>query len=66
MITYGNRIDKLEKIVWWKFSTKVLPITILDINDWDGIRVNQNSKENSSLKQNSFLHIAQKGQEEEF
>ena len=77
MITYGNRIDKLEKIVWWKFSTKVLQITILDINDWDGIRVNQNSKENSSLKQNSFLHnqiytwyyqskIAQKGQEEEF
>ena len=58
-------------------STKVLQITILDIDDWDRIRVNQYSKENSSLEQNSSLHnqiytwyyqfkIPQKGKGEEF
>ena len=52
--TYGNRIDKLRKMVWSQFSTEMLQITILDIDD--RIRVNQYSKENSSLEQNSFLH----------
>ena len=54
--TYGNRIDKLGKMVWSQFSTKVLQITVLDIDDWDRIRVNQYSKENSSLEQNSSLN----------
>ena len=54
--TYGNRIDKLRKMVWSQFSTEMLQITILGIDDWDRIRVNQYSKENSSLEQNSFLH----------
>ena len=53
---YGNRIDKLGKMAWSQFSTKVLQITILDIDDWDRIRVNQYSKENPSLEQNSSLH----------
>ena len=39
--TYGNRIDKLGKMVWSQYSTKVLQITISDIDDWDRIRVNQ-------------------------
>ena len=43
--TYGNRIDKLT-MVWPQFSTKVLQITILNIDDWDRLRVNQYSKEN--------------------
>ena len=54
--TYGNRIDRLGKMVWSQFSTKVLQITVLDIDDWDRIRVNQYSKGNSSLEQNSSLH----------
>ena len=54
--TYGNRIDKLGKMLWSQFSTKVLQITILDIDDWDKIRVDQYSKENLSLEQNSSLH----------
>ena len=54
--TYGNRIDKLGKMVWSQFSTKVLQKTVLDINDWDKIRVSQYSKENPSLEQNSSLH----------
>ena len=29
----GNRIDKLGKMEWSQFSTKVLQITILDIDD---------------------------------
>ena len=37
--TYGNRIDKLGKMVWPQFTTKVLQITILDIDDCDKIRV---------------------------
>ena len=64
-------------MVWSQFSTKVLQITNLDIGDWDRIRVNQYSKENSSLEQNSSLHnqiytwyyqskIPQKGKGEEF
>ena len=64
-------------MVWSQFSIKVLQITILDIDDWDRIRVNQYSKENSSLEQNSSLHnqiytwyyqskIPQKGKGEEF
>ena len=56
MGAYRNRIDKLGKMVWSQFSTKVLQITVLDINDWDKIRVNQYSKENPSLEQNSSLH----------
>ena len=43
-------------MVWSQFSTKVLQITILDIDDWDRIKVNQYSKGNSSLEQNSSLH----------
>ena len=43
-------------MVWSQFSTKVLQITVLDIDDWDRIRVNQISKENSSLEQNSSFH----------
>ena len=35
---------------------ELLQIAILDIDDWDKIRVNQYSKENSSLEQNSSLH----------
>ena len=31
-------------------------MTVLDIDDWDRIRVNQISKENSSLEQNSSFH----------
>ena len=54
--TYGNRIDKLGKMLWSQFSTKVLQITILDIDNWDKIRVDQYSKENLSLEQNSSLH----------
>ena len=54
--TYGNRIDRLGKMVWYQFSTKVLQITVLDIDDWDRIRVNQYSKGNSFLEQNSSLH----------
>ena len=38
--TYGNRIDKLEKMIWFQFSTKVLQIAILDIDDRDRISVN--------------------------
>ena len=64
-------------MVWSQFSTKVLQITILDIDDWDWIRVNQYSKENSFLEQNSSLQnqiytwyyqskIPQKGKGEEF
>ena len=53
--TYGTRIDKL-KMAWPQFSTKVLQITILNIDDWDRLRVNQYSKENSSLEQNSSLY----------
>ena len=64
-------------MVWSQFSTKVLQITVLDIDDWDRIRVNQYSKGNSSLEQNSSLHnqiytwyyqskIPQKGKGEEF
>ena len=49
-------IDKLGKMVWPQFSTKVLQITFLDIDDWDRIMVNQYSKENSSLEQNPSLH----------
>ena len=75
--TYGNRVNKLGKMEWSQFSSKVLQITILDIDDWDRIRVNQYSKENSSLEQNSSLHnqiytwyyqskIPQKGKGEEF
>ena len=48
--------DKLGKMVLSQFSSKVLQITILDIDDWDGIKVNQYSKENSSLEHNSSLH----------
>ena len=48
--TYGNRIDKLGKMLWSQFSTKVLQITILDIDDWNWIRVSQYSKENPSLE----------------
>ena len=54
--TYGNRIDKLRKLVWSQLSIKVLQITTLDIDDWDRISVNQYSKENSFLEQNSSLH----------
>ena len=43
-------------MIWSQFSTKVLQITVLDIYGWDRIRVNQYSKENSSLEQNSSLH----------
>ena len=43
-------------MAWSQFSIKVLQITILDIDDWDKIRVNQYSKENFSLEQNSSLH----------
>ena len=75
--TYGNRIDKLGKLVWSQLSIKVLQITTLDIDDWDRIRVNQYSKENSFLEQNSSLHnqiytwycqskIPQKGKGKEF
>ena len=56
MGTYGTRIDKLGKMIWSQFSTKVLQVTILDIDDWYWIRVNQYSKEKSSLEQNSSLH----------
>ena len=38
--TSGNRIDKLGEIVWSQFSVKVLQITILNIDDWDRIRIN--------------------------
>ena len=38
--SYGNRIDKLEKMIWSQFSTKVLQIAILDIDDRDRISVN--------------------------
>ena len=36
--TYGNRIDKLGKMmIWSQFFTKLSQITILDIDDWDRI-----------------------------
>ena len=54
MGTYGTRIDKQGKMVWSQFST--IQITILDIDDWDRIRVNQYSKEGPSLEHNSSLH----------
>ena len=41
---HANRIDKLGKMVWSQFSTKLLQITILDIDDWDRIRVNIKKK----------------------
>ena len=44
LATYGNRIDKLGKMVWSQFSTKVLQITILHVDDWDRIRVNIQKK----------------------
>ena len=56
--TYGNRIDKLGKMIWSQFSTKVLQITILHINDWDRISVNSQKKTfacRKSLKQNLYL-----------
>ena len=56
MGTYGNRIDKLGKMVWSQFSTKVLQVIILDTDDCDRIRFNQYSKENSSSEQKSSLH----------
>ena len=37
---HGNRIDKLGKMIWPQYYTKVLQITILDVNDWDRINVN--------------------------
>ena len=42
--TYGNRIDKIGEMVWSQFSTKVLQITILDIDDCYRIRVNIQKK----------------------
>ena len=77
MGTYGNKIDKIGRMVWSKVSTEVLQITIPDIYDWDRIRVNQYSKENPALEQNSSLHNQiytwhyqskkpQKGKREEF
>ena len=54
--THGNGINKLGKMVWSEFSTKVLQIALLDIDDWDRIKVNQYLKGNSSLEQNSSLH----------
>ena len=41
---HANRIDKLGKMAWSQFSTKLLQITILDIDDWDRIRVNIKKK----------------------
>ena len=54
----GNRIDELGKMIWSQFSTKVLQITILHINDWDRISVNSQKKTfacRKSLKQNLYL-----------
>ena len=42
--TYVNRIDKLEKITWSQFSTKVSQKTLLGINDWDRMNVNKQIK----------------------
>ena len=42
--TYGNKINKLGKMVWSKFSTKLLRITVFDIDDWNRIRVNIQKK----------------------
>ena len=56
MTTYGNRIDKVGNMIWSQFSTKVLQINLLDIDDWDRIRVKQYSKENLSWEQNSSLY----------
>ena len=45
---YGNRTDKLGKMVCYcpnfPLTTKILQITILDIDDWDRIRVNIQKK----------------------
>ena len=43
-MNYGNRTDKLGKMAWSEFSTKALHKTILDIDDWDRIRVNIQKK----------------------
>ena len=50
-----NRIDKVGKMACSRFSTKVSQMTILDISNWD--RINVNIQKNSSLEQNSSLHI---------
>ena len=42
--TYGNTIVKLGKMIWSQFPTKVLQRTILDINNWNRIRVNIQNK----------------------
>ena len=42
--TYGNRIDKLGKMIWPQFSTKILQITFLDTNDGNRISVNIQKK----------------------
>ena len=54
---YGNRIDKLGKMVWYQFSTIVLQITILGIGDWHRTR---------AKRVNSQKKIPQKGKGEEF
>ena len=48
-IDFGKKIVKLGKMVWSQFSTKVLQITTLDIDDWNNNK-DQYSKENSSLE----------------
>ena len=42
--TYRNKIDKVGKMIFSKFSAKVLAKTIFDINDWDRINVSVQSK----------------------
>ena len=37
VVNYGNRTDKLGKMVWSEFSAKALHKTILGIGDWDRI-----------------------------
>ena len=51
-----NRVDKLGKMIWSKFPTKVLQITILDIKYWDKNKC-QHLKENSSLEQRISVYI---------
>ena len=51
---WEQRVEKLGKVIWSQFFTKVLQMTILVIN-WNKNKC-QYSKENSSLEQRTYLH----------
>ena len=42
--TYRNKIVKVGKMIFSKFSAKVLAKTIFDVNYWDRVNVSVQSK----------------------